>query len=689
MKKSSYFDVSVMTERQAQQELALLAEEIAFHNKQYHQKDAPKISDAAFDALYRRNAILEKRFPHLKRKDSPTMRIGHTGEDGFKKIYHKRPMLSLSNAFTIDDVRDFLNKSKRFLRSQENIDLWVEPKIDGLSASIFYKNGHLHHAATRGDGYVGEDVTANIKTIHSIPHILHGDFPDTIEIRGEIYMDKQDFIILNTEQHRAGAKAFSNPRNAAAGSLRQLDSRITARRKLSFFAYFWSETSIFCAQTMQQCHKKLQEWGFATPPQCRRCSTIDQVENMYRKIEANRAQVGFDMDGIVCKVNSMFLQRRLGSIAKSPRWAIALKFPAQRGRTKVHSIDVQVGRTGALTPVANLAPITLGGVVVTRATLHNKDEIARKDIRQGDTVIVQRAGDVIPQIIQVVLHKREKNSTSYTFPTHCPACGSIAMRNKALDVVVRCSGGLDCKAQAVESIKHFVSRRAFDIVGLGSRQVEEFFEDGLIKTYADIFILHKHRERIVAKEGWGERSFTNLLRAIESRRTISFARFLFALGIRGVGYNTAASLAKKYRTFLAFQDAVDHIRVSKTTFAYRNMKNIHAIGDSIIDDILLFFIKRGAEVQRVLKYVSVLSVIASEHVLNEKNIVFSGILPNMTREQAKMLVENVGAKVSDTVSKSTDFLVCENATSTKVKRAQKLGVKIISPRHFMGMVYGI
>ena len=684
-------DIDKVTEPQARRELAHLALKIAFHDRQYHQKDAPEISDAAYDALRKRNDSLEKKFPHLIREDSPSKRVGYNCKKGFKKITHTKPMLSLSNAFHINDIHDFLEKIKRFLNfKEETIDLWVEPKIDGLSAAILYREGRLSHAVTRGDGKIGEDVTINIRTIPSIPHSLRGNFPRIVEIRGEVYMNKEDFIDLNVEQQRAGLKEFSNPRNAAAGSLRQLDSKITAQRKLSFFAYSWGETSAPFAPTMQKANKKLQAWGFKTPPLAQIGKTFEQVKTLYEKIENARAKVNFDMDGVVCKVNQLDLQQRLGFITRTPRWAIALKFPAQKGRTKLRTITIQVGRTGALTPVANLVPITIGGVTLTRATLHNKDEIIRKDIREGDTVIVQRAGDVIPQIIEVIKQQRNKNAIPYRFPIHCPACGSPVIQKKDT-VVIRCSGGsTTCPAQAIEGIKHFISRNAFDIEGFGTKQVEKFFKDGLLKTYVDIFYLHNHYDKIIQRDGWGKQSTDNLLQAIEDKRVIPFDRFLFALGIREVGYSTAKVLAKNYTDMATLQNIAEKANISQESSAYQDMKNMDQVGSSIVEEIVQFFTNTDNKrlVETLLSQITIVpyTTTSIKSPLTDKIVVFTGTLPQIKRKEAKAIAESLGAKVTNSVSQKTHFLICENITSSKAQKAQELGIKILSQQQFMNMV---
>ncbi len=543
---------------EAAAELKRLADEIAEHDERYHAQDAPIISDAEYDRLRLRNAAIEERFPELVLASSPSKRVGAAAQEKFGKVRHRVPMLSLANAFAEEDVTDFLSRVRRFLNLPETteIEVTAEPKIDGLSISLRYERGKLAQAATRGDGAEGENVTANALTIADIPAKLTGAAPDVLEIRGEIYMSHKDFATLNEKQLQAGDKTFANPRNAAAGSLRQLDSSITASRPLHFFAYAWGEAPELPGETQFDAVMAFRKLGLPVNSLMKICRSPAELLAQYRDIEERRADLGYDIDGVVYKVNRLDWQERLGFVSRSPRWAIAHKFAAEQATTVLEGIDIQVGRTGALTPVARLRPVTVGGVVVSNATLHNEDEIARKDLRIGDTVIVQRAGDVIPQIISVVLDKRQASFKPYVFPDHCPACGSAATRED--DVVRRCSGGLICPAQRVERLKHFASRNAFDIEGMGDKIIEEFYHDGLIQSPQDIFTLAERDDRSLKKlkdrEGWGEASVKKLFDAIDQRRGVALDRFIFALGIRHVGETTARVLARAYASAAVLRD---------------------------------------------------------------------------------------------------------------------------------------
>ncbi|HEY0524635.1 MAG TPA: NAD-dependent DNA ligase LigA, partial [Stellaceae bacterium] len=549
--------VEELTEEQAAAELERLAHEIAHHDRLYYEQAMPAVSDAEYDALVKRNRAVEARFPALIRPDSPSQRVGGRAAEGFAKVTHARPMLSLDNAFDPEDVREFFAGIHRFFKRPEDlarvdaatIAVTAEPKIDGLSMSLRYEKGKLALGATRGDGVVGEDVTANVRTVRSIPKTLQGSgWPEILEVRGEVYMDRDGFFRLNEERAKEDEPVFANPRNAAAGSLRQLDPDVTARRPLKFFAYALGETSGPVAKTHWGVLECLAKWGFTVNDRSKLCRGVDEVLAFHEGIAAERAMLPYDIDGVVYKVNDLDLQDRLGIASRAPRWAIAHKFPAQQAQTVLREIRIQVGRQGSLTPVAELEPITVGGVVVSRATLHNEDEIRRKDVRIGDTVIVQRAGDVIPQIVGVIVERRPPDSVPYVFPDHCPVCGSLAIREGS-DVVRRCTGGLICAAQAVERLKHFVSRDAFDIEGLGKKHVDAFYHDGLIKGPGDIFRLKEHEAAIREREGWGETSARKLIEAIEARRRIPLERFIYALGIRQVGQVTAKLLARHYRSY--------------------------------------------------------------------------------------------------------------------------------------------
>ena len=571
--------VETLTEEQAKAELQRLADEIAHHDALYHGKDKPEISDADYDALKRRNDAIEAQFPQLVRTDSPSQRVGAAPAGIFAQVVHARPMLSLDNTFSDEDVQDFVSSVYRFLGQMpdNSIAFTAEPKIDGLSMSLRYENRKLVTAATRGDGTTGENVTANILTIKEIPTELPADAPDIVEVRGEVYMAKSDFLALNAQMEAEGKQTYVNPRNTASGSLRQLDPKVTANRKLRFFAYAWGEMSQMPADTQWDMVQVFGRWGFPINPLTRRLSSVADIIGHYSDIGLQRPDLDYDIDGVVYKVDRLDLQARLGFRSRSPRWATAHKFPAEQAFTTVEAIDIQVGRTGALTPVARLTPITVGGVVVTNATLHNEDYIKgignsgdrirpeEHDIRIGDTVIVQRAGDVIPQVLDVVLEKREAGQTPYVFPKTCPVCGSHAVREKnektgKLDSVTRCTGGFVCRAQAVEHIKHFVSRNAFDIEGLGTKQVDFFFESDdpalMIRTAPDIFTLKARQDQSLTKleniEGFGRVSVRKLFEAIDARREIALNRFIFALGIRHVGETTAKLLARSYGSYTAF-----------------------------------------------------------------------------------------------------------------------------------------
>ncbi len=694
--------VDALSETQAKAELAFLAREIAAHDKAYHQEDAPKISDAAYDALRVRNLEIEQRFPDLVRPDSPSFRVGSAPSDKFDKVEHTVSMLSLGNAFSDEDVADFAARVRRFLGLGESEELAItaEPKIDGLSASIRYEGGVLVKAATRGDGRVGEDVTDNIRTIKDVPLKLDGpNVPDVIEVRGEVYMSHADFSALNERQLAAGKEAFANPRNAAAGSLRQLDSRITAGRPLRFFAYAWGEASMLPADSQMGVVETFGEWGFATSPLMVRCVSVDELIETYRSIETQRATLGYDIDGVVYKVDRLDWQGRLGFVSRSPRWAVAHKFPAEQATTILEGIDIQVGRTGALTPVARLRPVTVGGVVVSNATLHNEDELMRKDVRIGDTVTVQRAGDVIPQIVNVVLDKRPSDAEPYVFPTSCPECGSHAVREVnektgKVDVVRRCTGGLICPAQLVERLKHFVSRNALDIEGLGNKQVEAFFEDGLVKSPADIFTLQARDgesfKKLKDREGWGATSVEKLFAAIDARKTVSFDRLLFGLGIRHIGETTARVLARTYHDLETFLAAMAAMKDTESE-PYQELIAIDGIGSAVADALLDFFgephnLDAIAALQQAGVKPTPLEVQDTSSPVAGKTVVFTGSLERMTRSEAKARAESLGAKVSGSVSKKTDLLVAGPGAGSKLKKAEELGIETLSEDEWLTLV---
>lgn len=694
-KKVSLRDIAPneLSSDEAEQELRELAKEIAKHDKHYYLNDAPVITDAQYDKLQKRNADIEARFPLLVRTDSPSKKVGAEAKSGFSKVRHSRPMLSLSNVFSDDELQDFIDGVRRFLKELKDdpkapLEMVGEPKIDGVSIALRYENGVLVQAATRGDGVEGEDVTANAKTVSDIPQKIDGA-PNVLEVRGEVYMTKPDFAELNKVQEKIGGKVFANPRNAAAGSLRQLDSAITKERPLSFFAYAWGEVSEMPWDTQWGYLEHLKKWGFKVNPLASLCPDIKSLLAIYDKIGHQRATLPYDIDGVVYKINRLDWQERLGFVARSPRWAVAHKFPAEKAETILNKITVQVGRTGVLTPVAELEPINVGGVVVSRATLHNADYIADLDIRIGDRVIIQRAGDVIPQVVQVVDDGKHNVRKKFKFPEKCPVCGSHAVREKG-EAATRCTGGLVCKAQAAERLKHFVSRDAFDIEGLGGKHIVSFFEDGLIKNPADIFRLRS--ENLLGREGWKEKSITNLLQAIESRRKIEMPRFVYALGINQVGQATARLLAKTYGSMDVLIKSMLAARVVGSD-AMADLLSIDGIGSSMADDIIEFFNEPHniKALDDLLKYVSVSDFsqpdIASSKIAG-KTVVFTGTLETMTRPEAKATAESMGAKVSGSVSKNTDFVVAGPGAGSKEKKARELGVLVLSEAEWHNLIGG-
>jgi len=701
MSKTSREDVATipveeLTDKTATTELRRLAREIARHDELYHQKDAPEVSDAEYDALVKRNRAIEARFPELQRKDSPSRRVGAAPAEGFAKVPHRQPMLSLDNAFSREDVADFLQRIRRFLglKAEDAIPLAVEPKIDGLSANLRYENGVFVQGATRGDGAIGEDITANLKHIADIPHKLKGkSHPTLIEIRGEVYMSHDGFAKLNAARAEAGEAIFANPRNAAAGSVRQLDPNITKQRPLHFFAYAFGEVEGWDDQpkTHHGFLDQLRDWGFSVNPRRKVTDDLDGVMEFYDTLGKDRADLPYDIDGAVYKVDRRDWQARLGFIGRAPRWAIAHKFPAERAITTLNDIIIQVGRTGVLTPVADLEPITVGGVVVSRATLHNEDEIARKDIRIGDKVVVQRAGDVIPQIVEVVDADRPHRHRAYKFPETCPVCGSHAIREEG-EVARRCIGGLTCGAQAVERLKHFVSRGAFDIDGLGDKHIEAFYQDDLLKSPGDIFRLHRHRRALTEREGWGTLSVDNLLGAIEARRHIPLQRFIYALGIPQVGDVTAKLLAKHYLSLAAWREAM----IAAQTVGSEERQalgEINGIGPSMADDLTAFFgEKHNIEVlddlQAELTVEDFVPVAVKESPITGKTVVFTGTLVKMTRNEAKARAESLGAKVGGSVSKKTDYLIVGADAGSKAAKAAELGVQTLSEDEWIDLIGG-
>jgi len=700
-KKDASVPVEDFDAKAAAVELEALATEIAKHDKSYHQQDAPTISDADYDALRRRFDAIEARFPDLKRVDGPSQRVGAAPLDKFGKVTHAKPMLSLDNAFDDEDVSDFVDRVRRFLGLEGEIEVafTAEPKIDGLSASLRYEKGLLVQGATRGDGQVGEDVTVNLRTVEDIPLELKGSVvPDVLEVRGEVYMGHGDFASLNERQEKDGKPPFANPRNAAAGSLRQLDSSITAGRPLKFFAYGWGEVSALPGETQSDVLAALAKFGFEINPLLKRVMRVADMIEVYRHIEEERAGLPYDIDGVVYKVDRLDWQDRLGFVSRSPRWAIAHKFPPEQAITLLQDIDIQVGRTGALTPVAKLLPVTVGGVVVSNATLHNEDEILRKDVRIGDTVVIQRAGDVIPQVVRALDDKRPKDAAPFEFPRVCPECGAHAVRERnektgKEDVVRRCTGGLTCPAQAVERLKHFVTRDAFDIEGLGSKQVEAFYKDGSIQQPADIFTLAKRDEGsltpLSAREGWGAISAKNLFAAIEERRSIDLDRLIYGLGIRHVGETTGRLLARHYGDMVEFIAAME-AAIDPDSEAYQDLLAIDGIGAVLADAIIEFFNEphNRASVAALMAQVSAIPLEAADDAspVSGKIVVFTGKLELMTRSEAKARAESLGAKVSGSVSAKTDILVAGPGAGSKLKKAIELGVETLTEQEWLDLI---
>ncbi|MGE0749548.1 MAG: NAD-dependent DNA ligase LigA [Variibacter sp.] len=732
-------DIAVedLTAKQAEAELARLAEEIAAHDRRYYQNDAPSISDADYDALRQRNSEIERRFPALIREDSPSTRVGAAPTGKFKKVRHAVPMLSLDNAFSESDVTEFVGRIRRFLKlgESEPIVFLAEPKIDGLSLSLRYEDGALVRAATRGDGFEGEDVTANVKTLEDVPKRLKGrKHPKVCEVRGEVYMTKSAFLALNKRQAQAGKTVFANPRNSAAGSLRQLDPAITASRPLGFFAYAWGEIAEIDMPAQTQ--SGMVEWfaacGFKTNPLSKLCRSAEDMIAFHREIEAERAGLDYDIDGVVYKVDRLDWQKRLGFVSRSPRWAIAHKFAAEQAQTILRGIDIQVGRTGALTPVARLEPVTVGGVVVVNASLHNEDYIKGigsdgmpiregRDLRIGDTVTIQRAGDVIPQIVDVDIAKRPKGAKEYVFPTLCPVCKSHAIREVNpktgdRDSVTRCTGGLVCSAQTVERLKHFASRNAFDIEGLGDKQIELFHAEGLVDSPADIFTLHKKAEQVrkavfkqreaLAREreeqsgkkrakalSESERNFKdvdNLFASIEARRTISLPRFIYALGIRHIGETNARLLARNYGSYDTLERAMI-AAADPESDAWTELESINGIGEVVAKAVVDFFAEKHnrSALHALLKEVTVEAeeaVDTSGSPVAGKTVVFTGTLEKMTREEAKAMAERLGAKVAGSVSKKTDYVVAGPGAGSKLGKAEGLGVNVLSEDDWLKLI---
>lgn len=691
-------NVDTLSEAQAKTRLHMLGLEIRANDELYYEKDAPHLSDGDYDALRQELLAIEARFPHLIAKDSPSQKVGSKVSSKFAKITHAVPMLSLDNAFDDDDVRSFVTKVRKFLNLSDEIAVGftAEPKIDGLSASIRYENGMLIHAATRGDGRIGEDITANIRTLKNVPHMLRGSgWPEVLEVRGEVYIGHEEFDAMNAAQVEIGKDPYKNPRNAAAGSLRQIDPNVTAQRPLKFFAYAWGEVTEPLAETQFGAVQNLGEWGFSVNPLTKICKNSSELINHYHKIETERSQLGYDIDGVVYKVDDLGLQERLGFVSRAPRWAIAHKFAAEKAFTTIKAIDIQVGRTGALTPVARLAPVTVGGVVVSNATLHNEDEIARKDIRVGDTVEIQRAGDVIPQVLRIINGDREGRSAPFEVLKICPICHADAVREVdekgEEDAVRRCTNGLACPAQAIESLKHFVSRRAFDIDGMGVKQIEGFYEKGLVLEPAHIFTLQDRNADIKLEtwEGWGETSALNLFAAIKARREISFARFLYALGIRHVGHGNANLISKHYLRFETFLSAV-HAAHEKLGEEWAELLSIDGVGEACANSLVDFLnAPNNTEVvSALLAQVQVIDAKApsADSPVSGKTVVFTGKLELMSRDEAKAKAQSLGAKVSGSVSKNTDYLVAGPGAGSKLKKATSLGVQVLTEAEWLELI---
>jgi DNA ligase (NAD+) len=687
-----------LTEAEAANRLMRLSKEIARHDKLYHDRDNPEISDSEYDALVAENRAIEAAFPHLVRDDSPSKRVGAAPASSLAKVAHSRPMLSLENAFSTDEVVEFVARIRRFLSlpPDAEIALTAEPKIDGLSCSLRYEDGALVLAATRGDGTIGEDVTANARTIADIPQRLAGT-PAVLEVRGEVYMSKADFAALNARQEAAGGKIFANPRNAAAGSLRQKDPAVTRARPLRFLAHGWGEVSEPLAGTQMEGMDRLRAFGFPVSDLVVRVATLDEALAHYRRIEQARADLPFDIDGVVYKVDQLDLQERLGFVARAPRWGLAHKFPAEQAETTLTGIDIQVGRTGKLTPVGRLTPVGVGGVIVQNVTLHNRDEIARLGLRVGDRVRIQRAGDVIPQVVENLT--RGEKRAPYVFPDHCPECGSEAVAEEG-EVDVRCTGGLICPAQRIERLKHFVSRGAMDIEGLGEKSIAEFVALGWLSGPADIWRLKDHRAELVGREGWQDKSVDNLLAAIEARVGFDPARFLFGLGIRHVGAVTAKDLMKRFGTLEKLRETVEAASGKGTGLSEEEDKEIFdanfelfaidGVGPVVVEALDDFFhephnIQVWEELLQLAKPVPFVST-ARETEWTGKTIVFTGTLETMSRDEAKAQAERLGARAAGSVSARTDLVVAGPGAGSKLKKAEELGIRVIGEAEWAEIV---
>lgn len=698
-------DIVGFTDADAKSELEKLSALLAKANMDYHGLDTPTLDDAEFDRLKQRNAALETAFSHLVRADSPSVQVGAAPSDRFSKVTHSVAMLSLSNAFEDTDVEEFDARIRKYLgiSSSEPLAFTAEPKIDGLSLSLRYENGTLVQAATRGDGYVGENVTANARTLSDVPHVLE-NAPDVLEVRGEVYMAQSDFDALNAAQIARGAKVFANPRNAAAGSLRQLDSEITRSRPLRFFAYAWGELSTPLSDTQKGAINRLDSFGFSTNPLTALCDGPTAMIAHYRQIEQRRASLGYDIDGVVYKVDDLALQGRLGFRSTTPRWAVAHKFPAELAWTRLEGIDIQVGRTGALSPVARLQPVTVGGVVVSNATLHNEDYIAGhgakgedirggRDVRLGDWVQIYRAGDVIPKIADVDLRKRPDDAVAFQFPSVCPECGSLAARD-AGDAVRRCTGGIICPAQAIENLKHFVSRGAFDIDGLGAKQVEQFHGDGWVAEPADIFTLRDRfgqgLQQLKNRDGWGDKSANKLFDAIDDKRKVGFGRVLFALGVRHIGEAASNLIAAHYGTWQALETAMDQAALLEGE-AWDELIGIDGVGSVMASSLVHAFCQNSerAAIDRLVAHLDISEVIpfdTSDSPVAGKTVVFTGTLELMSRAEAKAKAESLGVKVSGSVSVKTDILVAGHGAGSKAKKAADLGIKTMDEAGWLDLI---
>lgn len=686
-------DIKKLTEDDAKEQLEYLAQEIEKANIAYYQNDDPYLDDAEYDKLRHLNDALEAKFPHLIRDDSPSKKVGAKIKSEFKKVELQVPMLSLADVFEETEVKDFIMGIKRFLNSNADLTFSSEPKMDGLSFSALYINGIFMRGSTRGDGRIGEDITENLKAIKGFPLFIEKDVPEIFEVRGEVFMSKKDFMSLNQKNEETGHKTFANPRNAAAGSLRQLDASITAKRNLSFIVYTWGEVSNICWKTQSEFLDYVQKLGFPVNPYNKICYTEQELLKSYTDLMEQRAALPYDIDGIVYKIDNLELQNRLGFLTRTPRWAVAHKFPAEKAITRLNDIRIQVGRTGALTPVADLEPVNVGGVLVSHATLHNEDEIKRKDIRIGDMVIVQRAGDVIPQIIQVLTDKRDSCVQEFHFPETCPECGAHAIREED-EAVRRCTGGLSCPAQAVERLKHFVSREAFNIDGLGDKVIEAFYQDKIIQTPYDIFTLEERNQptdlfsltpslNLENREGWGKKSVNNLFEAIRKAKKITLQKFIYSLGIRQVGAATAYLIAKHYLSFDAFMNSMINQDLQL-------LVSIDGIGPAVATDIVEFFkeehnLKVIRQLLNVVEIEDFETITNTESVLFGKTVVFTGTLVNLTRNEAKSKALALGAKVSGSVSAHTDYVIVGENAGSKLKKAQELGLNIISEEDFMQM----